>query len=198
MFVARWTIWSKPVRKYVRSIVKAPLKSIAGYASKKVLIYVVVFAMSVASIFIWSSKWERMKGSAAVEAGMEINDGLYFSVVAIVVSFWSVVIAMIVCLIMPPVSADSSMKRGKDDLIKRIELARAQSNVDLLRELLREKASQDKELVTGGVGPDRIKERAFITKLHCVHMNSLILLYLPVLLYSASTWMFAHAMLYEG
>jgi hypothetical protein len=192
LFVARWTIWCRPIRRYVKGILKPYIKTMCAFlpSSQKTVLFVSILGYIVAFTFLWRKHHERMKGP-----DMEANDSLFFAAISVVTTFWTTVGAILVCIICPPREPIEKIQE-KDDLANRIEKARAESNIDLLRALLREKSLKEKEAYS--VRPDQLKERIFISRQHSVLMNSLILLYLPALLYSASTWMFAHSLLYEG
>lgn len=189
LFIARWTIWCKPIRRFVKGILKPYVARMYGFlpSSPKTVVFVSILGYIAAFITLWHKHHERMKGP-----DMEANDSLYFAAISVVTTFWTTVGAIVICIIYPPREPIEKIQ-VKDDLANRIEKARAESNIDLLRSLLREKSLKE----ASGVRPDQMKEQIFISRQHSVLMNSLILLYLPALLYSASTWMFAHSLLYE-
>ena len=184
MFFARWTIWCRPVRRYFRG----SLKKMSGYITVKSAAY--FLAITYFSAFVYLFWIEKPKMSST----MSISESFSLAVIAVVVSFSTAVLVIVFVVILPPTAAKAG--KVKDELAAKIVAARKASDMTLLKELLRQKTARERENV--GIRIDDLKEKSFLSRVHCIQLNSLILLYFPAILYSCSTWLFAYAMLYQG
>lgn len=128
-------------------------------------------------------KYEKMKSR-----GEEIGDSFFFSIISVVVAYWLAMLAIAAAIVFPPTPPSP---KKTDDIGERIAAARKAQDIPKLRELLREKSTQE-------TSSDSRKDEAVLSRMHAVHMNSLILLYAPAMLYTWSTQRFAYDMLYEG
>jgi len=145
--------------------------------------------LSFSGIFLVTVAWIWFQKSAKlIGPEMGVDSSFLFTLIFSVVSFWSAVCALVFAVVFPP---RYTPKNKAASLEKKIEKARADTNIPLLRQLLREKSSLDN---TSGIE----KEQQAVADFHAVHMNSLVLLYIPAVIYGSFSWMFSHAMLYEG
>ena len=78
-----------------------------------------------------------------------------------------------------------SMTEKSEDINQQIAKARVDGDINLVKELKRRKSQIDSKPKVD------IKEDIEYNRMHCHRINSLILLYLPALLYTLSTFMFA-------
>ena len=183
MFLARWTVWCKPVRKFVSSMLSKPIQFIRRYMVKKVLVGLFVMCFITAIVLMWTYKQGRMQGEV-----MSIDTSFFFSIVAMIVSFWFAVISVLFVILFPP-----RLQKGKEELIKitqKLVKAKREKNIEAVKELTRKKNElQSKSQVS-------VEELNELSRIHSVRMNSLLLIYLPAILYTTPTWYFAHEMIY--
>ena len=178
--IARWTIWCRPIRRFFEGIFSKPLSTIRRSVTSRN-----VFFTYITIVVCMFSYMLMYKSSYTTKSKISIDDSFYFAIIAVYIAFWLAVISIVFVIIFPPMS----MTEKSEDINQQIAKARVDGDINLVKELKRRKSQIDSKPKVD------IKEDIEYNRMHCHRINSLILLYLPALLYTLSTFMFAQSMI---
>jgi hypothetical protein len=141
----------------------------------------------VVNVIAFSAIW-IIKSKKFQSENFEISSSFLFSIVSLYLSYYNLVIILFLSILFSPVNQS---EKSIDALLTQISKAKADQNIPLLRDLLKQKAEFDKTATNR-------KESNFIKGYHRMYMTSLYLLYVPVLLYTASSFIFVNSILNDG
>ena len=151
--------------------------------NKKIIFIMSLVVNLIAFSTIWIIKSKKFKSE-----NFEISNTFLFSIVSLYLSYYNLVVILSLSILFPPVNQS---EKSIDALLTQISKAKSEQNIPLLRDLLKQKTEFDKTSTNR-------KESNFIKEYHRMYMMSLYLLYAPVLLYTASSFIFVNSILNDG